>query len=86
MPGIEAVFEIPLRRILTAHTQNMRRKAFRRKRHVIPRTMPQILTLTEQVMDPESLIGVQPKGSEIEINPSRLRVEAIEIDDDDDYV
>jgi hypothetical protein len=48
--------------------------------------MPQILTLTEQVMNPESLIGAQPEGTEIEINPSRLRAVAIKIDDDDDYV
>ena len=37
-------------------------------------------------MNLESLIGVQPKGTEIEINPSRLHVEAVKVNDDDDYV
>ena len=48
--------------------------------------MPQILTLTEQVVNRKSLVGVQPKRTEIEINPSRLRADAIQIDDDDNYV
>ena len=64
----------------------MRRKALRRKRHIVPETMPQILTLAEKVVNLESLIGIQPKGTEIEINPSRLRADAIKIDDDDNYV
>src|SRR5271155_1465867 len=39
-PALESLFEIQLRRNLTQHTQNMRRKAFRRKRHVVPGTVP----------------------------------------------
>ena len=64
----------------------MRREAFRRKLHVIPGTVPRILTVTEQIMHPERLISLQPKRTEVEINPSRLRVDAIKIHDDDDYV
>jgi hypothetical protein len=64
----------------------MRREAFRRKRHIVPGTVPRILTVTEQVMNPESLIGFEPKQTEVEINPSRLRADAIKIHDHDDYV
>jgi hypothetical protein len=32
------------------------------------------------------MIGVQPNGTEIDMNPPRLRVEAVEIDDVDDYL
>jgi len=86
LPSLAAAFEIPLRWDLTAHTQNVRWQAFRRKRDIVPGTMPQILTLTEQVMNRKRLIGVQPKRTEIQFNPARLRADAIKIDDDDDNI
>ena len=66
--------------------QDVRRQAFRHQFHIVPRSLPQIAAFAKQIMNLKCMIPSRPSESEVEINPSCLGVERIEIDDDNDDV
>ena len=63
----------------------MRGADFRRQLNIIPRALPEILFLSEQIINPEWLSGSEPDRCEIEIDETGLLRETIQIHDRNDY-
>src|SRR5258706_6981426 len=79
--GSGEVFELLLGALVATEPEDMRRADVWIQLDVVARPMPQVARVGEQVVDLEGLPARDPKLIEVEVDPARLRMLPIEIDD-----
>src|SRR5258708_10951037 len=75
------VFELLLGALVATEPEDMRRADVWIQLDVVARPMPQVARVGEQVVDLEGLPARDPKLIEVEVDPARLRMLPIELDD-----